>query len=1239
MPLPDVQTLENNDQVAAQQNPAFMQEPITSPSQEAPLPQLDVPGSASASPIQTGQVAYGQSQNSPFSQSFLNAVYGKGPNTRTPGNLNTIDYNQAKEGVSRYPQYNPEGDNEEIYGLNQNPLKQLANGALKGVIGAAGAFAEGMMTIPDAIHALVTHNTSDLYNDPVTQETSGWYKAMENALPNYVTHAQQDRNFLLNAIPFSGGSANFWGNTVIKNLGPMAGAITSAIVQNAAITAATAGIGEVPFLTESFGRLSLAMNRILTGTKNFLTGSQDLSKTAQLLEQATSLGRTGNEILDLKRIQEMAAGTKLQNSAQYLVNLYSTGRTMSAGGARQQADSMKEKLTNEYIAKNGWQPVGEDLQKIADTATAVGNAKFAMDTALMMVQESISLDNILSVGGASKGKFVSEAQRALGTDLGNVGFKEGTTTLEYQAPTGLFNKIGQTLKPLAPSALSAAVVGGAFYGTGIATESFYHEKYDGKIKGTVADMVNAAGKGMAAQFGTKEGLEQGFVGLLMGSLLGLGTKALERFTLPKDYDGAKVREAAINAMNQETTSGFMKNNFETASKTLSNAEKMKAANDRGDVFEYDNIKHNEFVNYAINHAKNNMPEVGFQKLEMLKELSPENFVKQFNMEDTPENRQIASDYVDGLLKEYKNIIKSRDLISDTFRNPYDKNEKAEDGASKNRYDVFENWKDTLTNYSSVARNVASRVETIRRSASDLYSLATPDDLRTLTNPAKLKVYNDGLKSEAKILSDSLEADTTTNRAADREKLNYLNKLTGKVDDILAKHNPDNIHQVYSDMSDLQTFQDLINHKAGGGDPNYVADIEVPKESLAHLAGYGGDLNKLDILKQQADHAYDVLSTEKGFKNFYDAEVGRFKKAAAEEPTSTAQETGQKMADILGGKAPTGSTPTENEIVVIHPTSREQKIFKPGEEAYIPQKTGNPIKVTVNGLDKNGDVNVTYKDGTQGVIPAASFFKSKTTTTKTTVKTKPAEQSPKPSSPPPAGTPPETPVTPKASAPTGDKIPDVKLIASGTTPLYKTPDLPDNNYHRRFQSFMDNLGSSDPKVFNPEHRGNMYIQYVTPKTQEALGFPKDWIKSTGGDDNTIRLVHIIKDASGTYYTTQDGSKGKKVGEPGMTGEEAIYSQARTSEVTNAKGQTRYTDKTGELETAVKQWEAHRQYILSQTDPKEFIPQKFTVSRGVEDKNPGTKNSVVKVGLITDSDLSKPIVFIPTTEEVYIAPVGR
>jgi hypothetical protein len=1233
MPLPDVQTLDNNDQVAAQQNPAFMQEPITSPSQ-VPAPQIAVPGSSSVSPIQTGQFAYGKAQGSPFSQDFLSKVYGPGPNTRTPGNLNTIDYNVAKTGTDRYPQFNPEGDNEEIYGLNQNPFKQLANGVIKGAGGFAGAFAEGMMSIPDTINALANGKFSNLYNDPVADATSKWQANMENALPNYITHAQENRNFLLNAIPFSGGAANFWGNTFIKNLGPMAGAVASTLAQAALITAATEGAGDIPFLTEKFGRASLWLNRVMTSASNALTEGNaaldqvaSVSKTAELLNQATALGRTGEQILDLQKIQALSEGMRVRDAGQYLVNLYTTGRTMSAQGARQQYDTMKESLTAEYIQKNGYQPVGGELQKIEDTAMAAGNTKFAMDTALMMIQENIALDNILSFGGAAKGKYVSEAQRALGTDLGNVAFKKGTNTLEYQAPTGLFNKIGKVLTPLAPSALSAGIVGGAFYGTQVATDNFYHEKYDGKIKGTLTDAVDSLGKGMTAQFGTKQGLEQGFVGLLMGALLGLGSKALEKITLPEGYDSAKVREAAINAMNQETTSGFMKNNFESAAKTLSNSEKMKAANERGDVFEYDNIKHNEFVNYAINHAKNNMPEVGLEKLKMLKELDTENFVKQFNMEDTPENRKLASDYTDNLMREYQNIIKSRDLISDTFRNPYDRNEKTEDGVSKNKYEVFENWKDTLTNYASVARNVADRVRTIQKSASDLYSLATPDDLRTLTNPTKLRAYNDSLKATAKELSDSLEADTSVGRAADREKLNYINKMTGEVDAVLAKHNPDNIHQAYSDMEDLQTFQKLMDWRASGGDPNYVPELEVPKESLAHLAGYGGDLNKLDILKQQADHAYDILSTEKGFKTFYDAEVSRFKKAAAEQPKPQAAAAG------LGAGTAQSKATSPEDVTITHPTSGETKLFKKGDEVYIPQKSGNPTKATIDSVNPDGSVNVVYKDGSQGVVPATTFFKPKTTTAKTTVKTK--AKAPTPDSPPPAT---KEPTAPTETEEPKDSAPDILIgPKSGSTPRYQVPDLPDNNYHRRLQSFLEDMGSSDPKVFNPEHRGNMYIQFVTPNTQEALGFPKDWIQSTGGDANTIRMVHVIHDASGTYYATSKGDKGKKVGEPGMTGAEAIYSMARTSDLKLADGRPRYTNKTKvNMEDIAKQWEVARQHILSKKTP-DLIPQKFTVSRGIADTNIGVRNSVVKVGLINESDLGKPIVAMGTNSEVYIEPL--
>ena len=104
---------------------------------------------------------------------------------------------------------------------------------------------------------------------------------MEDRFPNFMTRHEKEHPFLA-AIPGFAGSANFWGDKIIKNIGFTAGTIAGSLVQDAALAAVSGGLAEIPLIGAQIGRAALAINRVFAGT----------TKLDEVLDLAKGLGKT-----------------------------------------------------------------------------------------------------------------------------------------------------------------------------------------------------------------------------------------------------------------------------------------------------------------------------------------------------------------------------------------------------------------------------------------------------------------------------------------------------------------------------------------------------------------------------------------------------------------------------------------------------------------------------------------------------------------------------------------------------------------------------------------------------------------------------------------------------------------------------------------------------------------------------------------------------------------------------------
>lgn len=1287
MPLPEQEVLHTADVLAAQREPGFETDNLPSPGgftapQIAPVP---IPG--------TGLTMGGTQGSQDYLTKFNQSILGTKDKT-TPGNLPTYQVSSVYN--PRYRSILPGEDSEEAFAKGQSAWDKWGNSIVKFGATAVGTFIEGMAAIPDTIASIAGNSP---YNTTLGNNLDSWRDNLENRFPNYYTKWESEHPFR-SAIPFSGGFANFWGDKFIKNLGFTAGAIASAALTDIVVGAATEGIGEIPLVGAQIGKAALWLNKLFTSETvvGRALGFEAPGKLTQLLDLGRAAGRTGEQLLDLQKLAQVAQGTKIANGFKYAVNLY--GATASEAGieARDGYNTIKRDLMIAYQRERGYSATGKDLEDIEKYATAGGNVRFAANMALLGVSNALQLDGILKGFSAAKAGIRSTIQKELESGAA-VGLREGSMDTFEKLPKSIWGKV----RPIVPSILTEGVFEeGGQYATQIAVENFYERKflYDKGLRSKayekdetpfdsrdqIENIVHSVFKGLADEFTTDEGLENIMIGGLTGAVFGGVTRWMDR------NKNAQMTNATLNLLNSQGVTGILSHQYTAAATSQRIAEDMKEAARTGDIFKYKNFQHEQFTNFIMSGIKAGRFDVRMEQLDMLKDMPEEEFKKAFGLDKTTDNVKTAAEYVDILKESAKKIKKSYDVINDTFTNPYAKNTKAktkEEVEENRKHELFEEWKGDLTFLASINADTSERINSIGRELRTIDPNLDHYHVANFTDRAYLKSYSDQMDKEAKGLESLIKQGVSADKAADEKRARSLNAKSAAIDQLLGESKPD--AKKFEAL-----FGKLLNYHLNG--QNDGGQERIPQEAIPKLIEYGTDIHRLRNYRESANKAFDKLSTEEGFNRY-------FREAqAADEKYATKKES---QPPIGTQTTPTGQTATKTPPkppvtpkVEVKGPKGQVKSFEEGKDHFVPLKEGaNPEAVKVIKQNQDGTVTVQKADGSTEDIPAENFFAEnkhaaevkKEVNANTSVDDIPPNNE-------------------DNSTKVGDKKKDISFgLYSTTDPVYTRKDIPFNNFHRRHQNFLFNMGSSDPDVFNQDNKPKIRIIPVTAKTAQALGFPENFIenKEDNSDSAIIRAVYIIDDTidpvarnrekeaikrmvknskeiksnlikesfekntdqaiedwytqalnaegiedqlgakvidaiinyggQGLFFTNSKGEKMGRVGEA-IDPNQAIFSTFATTDLTFNEGENRYTNKDNLNEAAAQDWwRQQRADILAINTPQGAMQRtyKFKVSRGIPLVfNNGTRNSPIDVGLIRRQDLGKEIITIPTLGEVAI-----
>jgi hypothetical protein len=1133
----------------------------------------------------------------------------------------------------RYDMYERDTNLENIYGLNQGWASQLANGVVKMGATALGTFAQGFATIPNTI-ASSKNGIKALAGDPDGYEGTidNWLKNIEDYFPNYYSDKEKEHPYLA-AIPFAPGSANFWGDKVIKNLGFTVGAIGSAVVQDAAIGAITGGFGEIPLVAAQVGKASLWLNKLFNGSE----------KLDRVLDIARAVGKTEQQIFNIKGLAQAAAATKLSNGFRYGMNVYGSARTEAGVEARDGYRQVRQQLLDQYKIDNlGAEPTGADAQEIEDYATDSMNTRFGLNMAILTVSNAIQFDNLFksftNAGGGITGSLTKDLQGA-----GKLGLKQGSLDVfEKKAATGIGGKIWEFVEPKIPNILSEGIYEeGGQYAVEKGTYDYYTRKYTNlkdpnnkKNWDSLNEVMTSTSKGLAEQFGSSEGIENMFVGALSALITG---GIMGKIDQVKGQGKEARLQSAINSLNQYGLTGILQDKYTDTLNSVGIAEQMNAAAKSGNVYGYKNLKHDLFFNFVNSRIPSGQHETTIEQLKLLKDLPKEEFEKTFGMDFGSSNKKTVDEYVDGLINQANTIKDTNDVLDSTYKNPFKQivNPKTkEEAVETTNHFRFNNWKTELGYNLSVIPDANSRLASIEQDAANINPLLDNALLSKLTKKDSLQELAKTYEEKANQLSKTITDYTTAeNRKATKEQIKALRTQSEKIN--LAINNKD---------YNSKTFDDILNFELNNQDSSKARVVGA--EHSTNLFNYGFDINRLNNLKQATSEIFSNLTSKEGFEKFFEQaeDISNEKvpdveteDVVAEEPTVVP--TTPQFTNKAGVKE---SIDLNREYQI--PTSKIARIDKIADDRWQVTAPNGDVtfhttegkakeiadelnsdfadlgKVKVLSINEDGTIKVEDLSGNiQNIAPELLSGYERIQTEQEKLQ-KIAEEIAKQQ---------DALLNKSGVVGTGNDLQDLAdqpkespkksartLYISGTT----TSDTDAAPHVTRSREFLNN--SDDFK-----NRANLRAILVTPNNEASLGLSGlaklsygdlDMSQSTDVNLGFVAQVFIEQVGGKSYFVNKEG---KQIGEVGKQVDlnDVIFQTMPTTELTFLNGDPRYrSGEKAEAEAQAKSWGAFREGLFN-AEQGTFIPYTFVVSRGIAIENEvnGEKERNHVAGVLIDS----------------------
>lgn len=476
--------------------------------------------------------------------------------------------------------------------------EQLGNGLLKFAGKTGTAVAGGLGMIPGLFYGAATGSLTNIYDNAFQRALDDANKAMDEALPNYVTNEERENNVLQ-----SMGTMNFWANDFLGGASFVTGAILTEL--------ATAGLASpiVGLKAASY------LKNLSYGSK--LDDVAGLASKFNNYNTALNVGKFGRQML--------------------------TGAGYEAGvEARGFIDEAKEQWINEFIETRGREPMEEELALAMNDIRSVANGVFGTNLALVSASNIITLPKYFGPGiskklGVNAGeeankKWVKSADELTEAELKTAAKNTGKTVEQLKADKWVnkfdtFNKYEKAAY-YAKEALEKPITEGLVEE---GMQSFINKtaldyidsKYEGYNIDAPTDLVESMSKAFSETYGgnDSEFWKEVVIGGLLGGIGGIKLKGGLGYDIknPKSPEVQKlIAEASQRGMTKET--------IQSAIRQANITAKQDAAIETGDMFDAKNKEDQSQFDYVATKIKlGRFDEIESEITKQIEQMTPEEF--------------------------------------------------------------------------------------------------------------------------------------------------------------------------------------------------------------------------------------------------------------------------------------------------------------------------------------------------------------------------------------------------------------------------------------------------------------------------------------------------------------------------------------------------------------------------------------------------------------------------------------
>ena len=401
--------------------------------------------------------------------------------------------------VSRFDQYMPGVNNEELLANTQSKGEKWGNGALKFLGKTLVNVAGGTVgTVEGLINGVKMQSLSSIYDSDFNNYLEDLNKKLDYKLPNYYTEQEKDMNFGQKL-----STSNFWANDFLGGMSFLAGTVISEGIWAAAT-------GGTSLIAKGVAGIS---TRLLA--KNLAGGSaKALAKTTGFLKPLIRAGAKSNVDNLVKagiKADKLSEGL---NTARFL---YTSAGFEAGVEARHYMMDATEEFKTQFEMQNGRTPDARELAEFNSTLTDTANGLFAANVGLVGTSNLTVLGKLFLNKAPSKTISNSLFKKVF---LG-VGYKKakdgGIKTIAANAYQKSFSKVYSVAKP----AITEGFIeeGGQAVLSTAATD-YVLSAYDSDNVNDGLSLIESLQSGFEYAYGTKQGLTEVGLGALIGILGG-----------------------------------------------------------------------------------------------------------------------------------------------------------------------------------------------------------------------------------------------------------------------------------------------------------------------------------------------------------------------------------------------------------------------------------------------------------------------------------------------------------------------------------------------------------------------------------------------------------------------------------------------------------------------------------------------------------------------------------------------